>query len=165
MALGICIAIASAVVAGVAMMNSPWLCTPLGLCLGDGESATAEQTLELARDSAADLERAFSLERFRSAATELERALESLDFIKTSLTPEQQQQMDMLSSISRRAQATVLRGETDQKRLKQAEMAFDAGRQRDGAERGDLIQVATEALESISDRGFAEQKQPFAKRN
>ena len=155
MALGICIAIASAVVAGVAMMNSPWLCTPLGLCLGDGESATAEQTLELARDSAADLERAFSLERFRSAATELERALQSLDFIKTSLTPEQQQQMDMLSSISRRAQATVLREETDQKRLKQAEMAFDAGRQRDGAERGDLIQVATEALESISAGGFA----------
>ena len=72
MALGICIAIASAVVAGVAMMNSPWLCTPLGLCLGDGESATAEQTLELARDSAADLERAFSLERFRSAAQHYE---------------------------------------------------------------------------------------------
>ena len=155
LALGVCIATASVVVAGTAAMRSPLLCSSLGLCSSNAASTAAEQALDAARRAVADLERATSLVSYRNASAELERALQRLGFIQKSLTHEQQQQWEMLGSISRKAKAALLQEEADQEHLQQAEMALAAGRQRSGAEQQEQLQAAAEALESIAAGGFA----------
>lgn len=122
MALGICVVTATLAIAAMAAIRSPLFCAALGLCPSSKPSTAVQQRLDSAQRAVADLESATSPSKYRTAAADLERELQRLR--SETLTSEQHRQLTEFASISRKAQATVLQEEADQKQLQNESPRF-----------------------------------------
>jgi len=153
LALGMCVATATLLLSGLAVIRNPLICSMLGICTNSGSSTAVQHTFDAARRAVTDLENATSLESYRSAAKTLENELHRLP--SENLTSEQRQQEQKLAAISRKANAAVLRDETDLEHLEQARLAVDAARSLQGNEQQVQLAAAEQALYSIYPGGFA----------
>lgn len=153
LAVSVCAVTATLVVAGSVAMRTPGICAALRLCESGGQVTAVQQTLDAAKRAVADLERATNPASYRSAATDLERALQRLN--TETLTPEERQQEQELVAISRKAQAAVMQDEWDEVQLQRAAAAVAAARSLKGVEQQVQLSAADQALQTIGAGGFA----------